>query len=132
MSFLLDAHTLLWAILDPKKLSSKVTGILENPVNEVFVSSVTFWEISLKYSLGKLDLSGILPNELPHIVNETGFKFLPLLPPESASYHEINADLHRDPFDRMLIWQAIKNNLTLVSKDKNVAQYQSIGLKLLW
>jgi|SRR6185503_15692830 len=132
MSFLLDAHTLLWAILDQKKLSSKVTGILENPVNDIFVSSVTFWEISLKYSLGKLDLSGISPEELPGLSNETGFKFLPLLPHESASYHQINSDLHRDLFDRMLIWQAIKNDLTLLSKDKNVAQYKSIGLKLIW
>lgn len=132
MSFLLDAHTLLWAILDQKKLSSKVTGILENPVNDIFVSSVTFWEISLKYSLAKLDLSGVRPEELPNLCNETGFKFLPLLPLESASYHQISADLHRDPFDRMLIWQAIKNDLTLLSKDKNVARYKSIGLKLIW
>ena len=52
MNFLLDSHTLLWAILDRKKLSSKVIKILEDSTNEVFVSSVTFWEISLKYSWG--------------------------------------------------------------------------------
>src|SRR5665213_605901 len=126
MSFLLDAHTLLWAILDQRKLSAKVTDILENPVYDVFVSAVTFWEISLKYSLGKLDLSGIAPETLPGLAGQTGFKYLPLLPTESASYHQINADLHRDPFDRMLIWQAIKNDLTLLSKDKNVARYKSI------
>ena len=132
MSFLLDARTLLRAILDQKKLSSKVITILKDQRNEIFVSSVTFWEISLKYPLGKLELSGILPDELPNLCNETGFKFLPLLLFESAGYHQLNANWHRDPFDRMLIWQAIKNNLTLMSKDKDVAQYKSAGLKLIW
>jgi len=132
MSFLLDSHTLLWALLDRKKLSPKVMAILEEPTNKIFVSAVTFWEISLKYSLGKLDLSNILPEDLPNLTEETGFTFLPLLPVESAGYHNLHADWHRDPFDRMLIWQAIKNNLTLLSKDKNVARYTSVGLKLIW
>lgn len=132
MSFLLDAHTLLWAISDQKKLSSKVITILEDANNEVFVSAVTFWEISLKYSLGKLDLNGVTPDDLPKHAEETGFSLLPLLPSESSGYHQLNAAWHRDPFDRMLIWQAITNNLTLLSKDKNVAQYKSVGLKLIW
>ncbi|WP_040298597.1 type II toxin-antitoxin system VapC family toxin [Arcticibacter svalbardensis] len=132
MSFLLDSHTLLWAILDQKKLSPKVIKILEDSNNEIFVSAVSFCEISLKYSLGKLDLSDILPEQLPKFSEDTGFSFLPLLPIESASYHNLHATWHRDPFDRMLIWQAIKNNLTLLSKDKNIALYKSIGLKLIW
>ena len=65
MSFLLDSHTLLWAILDQKKLFRKVIHILEDSKNEVFVSVVTFWEISLKYALGKLDLNNILSDDLP-------------------------------------------------------------------
>lgn len=132
MSFLLDSHTLLWAILDHKKLSPKVISILEDTNNEVFVSAVTFWEISLKYSLGKLDLSGVSPEQLPTLSKEAGFEFLPLLPTESSGYHQLNAHWHRDPFDRMLIWQAITNNLTLLSKDKNVSQYKSVGLKVFW
>ena len=132
MSFLLDSHTLLWAILDKKKLSSKVIAILEDTNHEIFVSAVTFWEISLKYSLGKLDLSNVLPEDLPKLAEEVGFSLLPLLSIESAGYHQLNATWHRDPFDRMLIWQAIKNNLTLLSKDKNVALYKSVGLKLVW
>ena len=132
MSFLLDSHTLLWAILDKKKLSSKVITILEDTNHEVFVSAVTFWEISLKYSLGKLELSNVLPEDLTKLSEEIGFSFLPLLPIESVGYHHLNATWHRDPFDRMLIWQAIKNNLTLLSKDKNVALYKSAGLKQDW
>lgn len=132
MNFLLDSHTLLWALSNPTKLSSKVIAILEEPANDIFVSSVTFWEISLKYSLGKLDLNGSSPDELIDLTKETGFDFLPLLPIEAAGYHNLNADWHRDPFDRMLIWQAIKNNLILLSKDKSIAQYTSVGLKLTW
>jgi len=132
MSFLLDSHTLLWAITDHKKLSKKVIGILEDATHEVFVSSVTFWEISLKYGLGKLNLNNILPEDLPKLSEQTGFSLLPLLPVESAGYHKLNASWHRDPFDRMLIWQSINNNLTLLSKDENIALYKSVGLKQLW
>lgn len=132
MSFLLDTHALLWAIIDQRKLSSKVTAILEDGANEIFVSSVSFWEISLKYGLGKLELDNILPEDIPKLSEETGFSFLPLLPVEAAGYHKLNANWHRDPFDRMLIWQAINNNLTLLSKDKNMIHYKSVGLKLAW
>ena len=77
-------------------------------------------------------MSDILPEDLPKLTEEIGFSFLPLLPVESAGYHNLRADWHRDPFDRMLIWQAIKNNLSLLSKDKNIALYRSVGLKLIW
>ncbi|MDB5153855.1 MAG: domain nuclease [Mucilaginibacter sp.] len=123
---------MLWALTDHRKLSLKVKAILEDPHHEIFVSAVTFWEISLKFALGKLDLQGLTPNELPKAVIDTGFALLPLQPQEAASYHELNADWHRDPFDRMLIQQAILNKLILLSKDKNVAQYQSTGLKVIW
>jgi len=132
MSFLLDSHTLLWAILDQKKLSRKVLHILEDSKNEVFVSAVTFWEISLKYALGKLDLNNILPDDLPGLSSQTGFTLLPLLPFEAASYYRLDAGWHRDPFDRMLVWQALQNKLTILSKDKNIALYKSIGLQLVW
>jgi PIN domain nuclease of toxin-antitoxin system len=132
MSYLLDAHTLIWTIIEPEKLSDKVTHLLENPKNDILVSSVTFWEISLKYSLGKLDLQGIVPDDLPKIAQEMGFGYLPLIPEDASRYYSLKADWHRDPFDRMLIWQAINNDLTLLSKDRIVAQYSSIGLKVIW
>lgn len=131
-TYLLDSHTFLWALLDIQKLSKKVKSILEDPDNEIFVSSVTFWEISLKYGLGKLDLNGVDPEELPELALQTGFELMPLLPHEAAAYHKLDATWHRDPFDRMLIRQAIQKDITLISKDKNVAQYSSAGLKILW
>ncbi len=132
MSYLLDSHTLIWTIMDPPKLSAKVRGILEDTDNRVLVSSVSFWEISLKYSLGKLDLQGIVPEQLPEITQQTGFELIELLPDEAATYHQLEANWHRDPFDRMLIWQAIQNKLTIISKDSHVTRYKSVGLKVIW
>ncbi len=132
MSYLLDSHVMLWAIFDKKKLSAKVRKILENPDEEIFVSAVTFWEISLKYALGKLELDGVEPSGLSALTEEIGFAFLPLQPDVAAGYHKLNATWHRDPFDRMLIWQALHNNFTLLSKDDNVSRYTSEGLKVVW
>lgn len=132
MSYLLDSHTFLWALLDRKKLSRNVSLILEDATNPVYVSSVSFWEISLKFRLGKLDLSGVAPEELPALAQESGFDFLPLEADDAASYHQLEAEWHRDPFDRMLIRQAIRHSLTLLSKDKTISQYRSVGLKQRW
>lgn len=132
MSYLLDSHTFLWALLDRKKLSFKVSNVLEETTHQVFISSVSFWEISLKYRLGKLKLTGVTPEELPILAQESGFDFLPITPSEAAGYHLLDAEWHRDPFDRMLICQAITHGLTLLSKDKTIAQYRSAGLRLLW
>lgn len=132
MSYLLDSHILIWSITDPEKLSAKVHGILEDTNNRVLVSSISLWEISLKYSLGKLDLQGIMPQQLTELIKQTGFELIGLLPDEAATYHQLEATRHRDPFDRMLIWQAIQNNLTILSKDSDIASYKSIGLKVIW
>ena len=61
MNYLTDTHSLIWSVLQPSKLSSKAKDILENPENRIFVSAINFWEISLKYSIGKLEFEGILP-----------------------------------------------------------------------
>jgi PIN domain nuclease of toxin-antitoxin system len=118
--------------MDPRKLSAKVRGIVEDTDNRVLVSSVSFWEISLKYSLGTLDLQGIVPGQLPEITKQTGFELIELLPDEAATYYQLEANWHRDPFDRMLIWQAIQNKLTIISKDNHIARYKSVGLKAIW
>lgn len=106
MSYLLDSHAFLWALLEQKRLSSKVLGVLQDASHDVFISSVSFWEISLKFRLGKLDLAGVSPEELPGLAQESGFNLLPLTPTEASGYHLLEAEWHKDPFDRMLIYQA--------------------------
>ncbi|HVV53938.1 MAG TPA: type II toxin-antitoxin system VapC family toxin [Mucilaginibacter sp.] len=133
MNYLLDTHTFLWAITDESKLSALARQTIENTGNEIMVSAVSFWEISLKYSLGKLDISGFMPDDLPGLVAASGFVLIPLLPSEASSYHQLPAmGDHKDPFDKMLIRQALKQELTLISKDRNMLPYRSAGLKLLW
>lgn len=132
MNYLLDTHTFIWSILDTKKLSPKARKIIEDPKNLILVSSVNFWEISLKYSLGKLELKGVIPNEMTDLAIETGYELISLSPEETASYHNLEGDWHKDPFDRMLIWQAIQRELILISKDKAMKNYQEDGLDTVW
>lgn len=132
MSYLLDSHTLIWSIMDLKKLSVKVRRILEDKDNRIFVSAVSFWEISLKYAIGKLDLSGVAPEKLPELARHAGFELIDLLPDECANYHQLKASWHRDPFDRMLIWQALQNKLSIISRDSQIASYESVGLNVVW
>jgi PIN domain nuclease of toxin-antitoxin system len=63
---------------------------------------------------------------------DMGFEPINLSADEAANYHQLNANWHKDPFDKMLIWQAVKRNISLISKDENVAKYSSICLKVVW
>lgn len=132
MIYLTDTHTLIWSILEPLKLSNKSRSILEDNENTIYVSAINFWEISLKYSIGKLNLEGVLPHEFPSLAIKTGFELISITPEEASTYHLLIGDWHKDPFDKMLIWQAIKNDWTLISIDENVAKYREIGLMVVW
>lgn len=133
MNYLLDTHTLIWAIMEKRRLSALVRQTIENTDNVILVSAISFWEVSLKSSINKIDITGFLPEDLPGLSVTSGFSLIPLLPAESASYHRLPfIGQHKDPFDRMLIWQAIQQDLVLISKDENIQRYVSAGLKLLW
>lgn len=132
MDYLLDTHTLIWAITEKNKLTSVVQQALENPDNAIFVSAITFWEIALKFSIGKMELQGILSDDFPEQSLKMGFQLIDLSIDESASYDKLMKTSHKDLFDRMLIWQAIQRNLIFISNDSNVSQYHSAGLKTLW
>jgi PIN domain nuclease of toxin-antitoxin system len=133
MRYLIDTHVLLWAIRGIDKLSDKAEKILENPENDIIVSSVNFWEISIKHRTGKLDISPKTPDELPIACNLLGFKFINLSVEAAANFYQLpEKENHRDPFDRMLIWQAIQLNIPIISKDDKFEQYASEGLKLIW
>jgi len=130
MTYLLDTHYLIWAIADSKKISKKIQSVLINPDNRVVVSTISFWEISLKSSLGKLTITGFSPDELPAACEQVGFEILSLTASDSSSFHLLKADYHKDPFDRMLIWQAIRNKFTLISTDDQINKYGSEGLSI--
>ena len=132
MSYLLDTHTLIWAVTDPGKLSDTAREIVADARNDVLVSAVSFWEISLKHSLQKLTLDGLTPEDFPKAALETGFRLLSLDAQATSTYHRLTATYHKDPFDRMLIWQALQHKFRLISKDENVLRYVREGLQVIW
>jgi PIN domain nuclease of toxin-antitoxin system len=132
MRYLLDTHTMVWALTNTTQLSANVRQILENPSNQILISPISFWEISLKYSLGKLMLEGITPEVFPSACLAVDFDILPLDSNLEATLHLLKSTHHKDPFDRMLIWHSIVLKIPLVSKDTMVAHYASEGLQVVW
>ncbi len=132
MSYLLDTHTLLWALFNPARLGKKAAERIQNPDETVSVSVVSFWEISLKYATGKLTLQNVTPDDFPAIVRQSGFDILPITDTDAATFHHLPRLGHKDPFDRLIIWQAISRKLTLISQDSAFAAYRKLGLKVLW
>lgn len=132
MSYLLDTHALLWVLFSPKNLSPKVLKILSGTDVAKFVSAISLWEISLKYSIGKLFLMKKRPDEIPLAVKKMGFELLDINSHTAAAFYKLPILSHKDPFDLMLVWQAISQKYTLVSKDKRLRDYQRHGLKLMW
>ncbi|MBO4716691.1 MAG: type II toxin-antitoxin system VapC family toxin [Spirochaetales bacterium] len=133
MKYLLDTHTFIWTVLDTSMLPDRVMEIIENPRNEIYVSSLSFWEISIKTRLRKMDFRYIDIRHLPNIARQYNFKILESSPYDMVCEGELPYfKEHKDPFDRMLISLAIRHNLILLSKDKQFDRYIPSGLQLLW
>jgi PIN domain nuclease of toxin-antitoxin system len=128
MTFLLDTHILIWSLFEPKKLKKNARSAIMDPANVISVSAVSLWEISLKYSIGKLDLQGIVPDEIPDAIRQSGFSILPLEEGAASGYYRLPKLSHRDPFDRMLICQAIHLRLTFITDDQQARDYLPHGL----
>ncbi len=129
MKLLIDTHYLLWMFMDTAKIPDKVKTALTSVENEIYYSQVSLWEISIKYSIGKLCLDGITPEEL-YTEIENSFLICKTLENQNliSSYHLPRE--HKDPFDRMIIWQAISEKITLLSVDSKMNHYVEYGLKL--
>ena len=130
MRLLLDTHTFLWAVSEPSRLPTKARNAIEDKTNQVFVSAIGLWEITIKVRVGKLELGW--DDDLITAALNAGIEPLPLTPGEAATYGDLTESSHNDPFDRMLIWQAIGRNLVLVSGDSEFQRFTGDGLKLLW
>ncbi len=131
MKYLLDTHALIWALTETKRLPQKTKAVLEDPRNQFFVSAVSLWEMAIKIRSGRLEAVGHW-NDAVAVVEAMGFETIPLLPDEAATSKSLTEDTHFDPFDRMLIWQAISRKMTLISRDPEFKKFAKDGLKLLW
>ncbi len=132
MNCLLDTHTFLWAVFAPDKLSAKARKAIRSADNSVCISTISFWEISLKFALGKIELENCMPDDLPGIAAQMHIEIIQPTALQTASFYQLPKVQHKDPFDRMIIWQAIQQPLVLISKDANFPEYQKFGLTVLW
>lgn len=133
MKYLLDTHVILWLAYEDAKLSNPAREILLDPKNEIYLSAVSFWEISLKFQSGKLDLKGHNPEMLKSGFDQFyDFRELSLEMGDALTIYKLDSPFHKNPFDRMLIWQALRHGLTFLTADENIKRYQEIGLKVEW
>jgi len=124
VKLLLDTHALIWWTADAPELSDRARQALANPSNEIIVSIASVWEIFIKRALGKL----IFPEDPETTLIEEGFGLLPIGFTHLRALEGLPA-LHRDPFDRMLVAQALADGLVLVSGDSAIARY---GAPIVW
>jgi PIN domain nuclease of toxin-antitoxin system len=118
-AFLLDTHVLIWLDQQPDRLSDHILGILRDPQHAVYCSAASLWEMAIKQNLGKLTAQ--VP--LPEMLERYGLAELPVTAQDAEATRALPLH-HRDPFDRMLIAQAMARNLVLVSGDRQMLAYE--------
>ena len=129
MKYLIDTHILIWLAVSPEKISKDVFEIIENPLNDVYISTVSFWEIAIKLSIKKLDLQGLEISDLVQICQEQNIKTIQLPISAVGKYRNLPIkEKHKDPFDRALISLCIADDYVFLSHDSNVELYESDGL----
>ena len=120
MALLLDTHLLLWALAEPRRLSSALRRELD--AADVYVSAASIWEIAIKSSLGKIDVD---PAEVLAALEPTGFLPLAITGAHAAAVSQLPS-IHKDPFDRLLVAQARLEGMPLVTNDALLADYGAI------
>ena len=128
MRLLLDTHAFLWWLAGSRRLSPNARSAVENDANDVLVSAATAWEIATKHRLGKLPRAELVAQDVPGAVASQGFEELAITVGD-AQRAGLLPGPHRDPFDRMLVAQAIGHGMVLVSID---AVFDGYGVNRLW
>ena len=123
MTYILDTHVFLWAMVEPKKLSQPAAQIIENGQNELLLSSVVVWEIVIKRKIGKIVFQKDNLDVFIHrVIEENGFVPLTITIAHALEMENLPG-IHRDPFDRMLISQARVEKAALITSDRIIRSY---------
>jgi len=131
VKYVLDTHYVLWTLFEPERIDPSILAILNDETLVKCVSGISLWEIPLKYSLGKLELIGTNPSEIVEKIEESGFEIIPIENHVFASYYQLpKKKNHKDPFDRLLVWQTIQTGMVLLTKDRRMEEYVEDGLKM--
>jgi PIN domain nuclease of toxin-antitoxin system len=123
MKYLLDTHAFLWFVTDDDRLSSKAKSIIQNSNNEIYFSAASAWEISIKAKLGRLKLGGDLESFIIEQLTENSFGPLAITVSHSL-YTEKLPQIHKDPFDRIMISQSKVENMVMITRDKEIGEYK--------
>lgn len=125
---MLDTHTFLWWMTDSRRLSETVHRAIADETNEVLISAASAWEITTKHRLGKLPGADLIASDVAGAIANQGFGELAITVDEAARAGALPGP-HRDPFDRMLIAQALTHNLVFISNESLFDRY---GVRRLW
>jgi PIN domain nuclease of toxin-antitoxin system len=128
MRLLVDSQAVIWAVDDPTQLSPTATAALQDPANDLLVSAATIWEIAIKVGLNKLSLSGSYRDWMNQAIAALGLTILPVTVDYAAAQATLHPH-HKDPFDRLMVAQALTERIPIVSADAIFDQY---GITRLW
>ncbi len=128
MRLLLDTHSFLWFVLNDAQLSAPARTAIRDPANDVLVSPATYWEIAIKVSKAKYTLAVPYQDFIQHNLDANDFEILPIEVRHTALVAAMPFH-HKDPFDRLLIAQALAEDIPLVS---NEALFDAYGVRRLW
>jgi len=132
MTYLIDTQVLLWLLFSPEHISKKGFSIIKNTNQNLLVSQVSLWEIPLKYSIGKLKLIKYKQEDIIATTQEMNGSILEFTNEHLLKYCQRRKTIHKDPFDRFLIWQALSLDVPIISKDKSFNLYKPDGLNTIW
>ena len=128
MNLLLDTHVALWAITDSPKLSEMARDLIAAPKTTVWISAASVWEIAIKYSLGRGDMP-VSSHDAMRYFRESGYRFLAIEAEHAVAVEGLAAH-HQDPFDRILVAQALVEPMRLMTHDTLVARYSDTIIKV--
>jgi PIN domain nuclease of toxin-antitoxin system len=128
LNLLLDTHVALWAITDSPKLPKKARDLIMSPKSTVWVSVANVWEIAIKHALGRGDMP-VSGKDAARYFQESGYRFLPVEAEHAVAVEELPAH-HHDPFDRILVAQALVEPMRLMTHDPLVALYSDTIIKV--
>ena len=128
MRALLDTHAFLWWVTDDSRLSDTARQVIADGANEIHFSAASGWEIAIKARLGRLTVPDDLARFMTSQIEQNGLRTLAIELGHALRVHALD-DLHRDPFDRMLVAQSMIENLPIVGRDKQIAAYD---VEMIW
>ncbi len=123
MRFLLDTHAFLWWLADSARLSDRARDLIANPAHHRFVSAASAWEIATKHRLGKLRVTDQGTLDTLGMIRSQGFRELPISVQDAERAGSLKG-VHRDPFDRMLVAQAVRHSMVLISRDNALDAFE--------